>query len=111
MNLAQVDAAKMILISFPMSQSIGLPFLLLYLIVMLFKILGVSFFTSMVLFALGFYVNKFIVKHMKRFMGAMMKAMDHRMNYTNEAIQNIKALKFYSWTEVFETEIIKRREL
>ena len=35
---------------------------------------------------------------------------DKRMNYTKEALSNIKNLKFYSWTEMFESEIFKRRE-
>ena len=40
-----------------------------------------------------------------------MVAMDSRMNYTNEAITNVKALKLYSWTDVFEEEIKRRREI
>jgi len=40
-----------------------------------------------------------------------MVAMDNRMNYTNEAITNVKALKLYSWTDVFEQEIKRRREV
>jgi len=30
---------------------------------------------------------------------------DERMNATNEAINHIKMLKMYSWTDVFEKEI------
>ena len=39
----------------------------------------------------------------------MMKRKDKRMNYTNEALANIKTLKFYSWIDSFENEIQKRR--
>jgi hypothetical protein len=38
-----------------------------------------------------------------------MKRKDKRMNHTTEALQNIKLLKFYSWTDIFEEEIQARR--
>lgn len=39
-----------------------------------------------------------------------MSRKDKRMNHTNEAFNNIKTLKLYSWTGIFEDEIVKRRE-
>jgi len=39
-----------------------------------------------------------------------MKRKDKRMNHTTEAVQNIKTLKLYSWTGIFEREINNRRE-
>jgi len=38
-----------------------------------------------------------------------MRRKDRRMNHTTEALGNIKTLKLYSWTDVFQTEIQARR--
>jgi len=35
----------------------------------------------------------------------LMKRKDKRMSHTNEALSNIKLLKFYSWTGIFEEEV------
>jgi ABC-type multidrug transport system fused ATPase/permease subunit len=35
----------------------------------------------------------------------IMRRKDLRMNFTNEAVNNIKTLKFYSWVGIYEEEI------
>ena len=40
-----------------------------------------------------------------------MKAKDTRISSTNEALGNIKMLKLYSWTDLFEDEIHKKRNI
>ena len=39
----------------------------------------------------------------------MQKLTDKRLNYTTEALTNIKTLKFYQWTNTFSKEIENRR--
>ena len=60
---------------------------------------------------MGYYANKIVMREIQKLNRDLMKTMDARMNHTNEAIHNVKALKLYSWTEVFETEILRRREV
>jgi ABC-type multidrug transport system fused ATPase/permease subunit len=72
--------------------------------------LGLSFFSGIGVFLLAFLTNLGLGILYEKQQKKVMKSKDNRMNHTNEALQNIKTLKFYSWTGIFEEEIQKRRE-
>ena len=57
----------------------------------------------------AFVVNALIGWKLEKANEEMMKRKDKRMNHTTEALNNIKTLKFYSWTDAFEKEVQKRR--
>jgi len=56
------------------------------------------------------FINYVAGKVLHKNWKVIMEKKDNRLNYTKEALNNIKNLKFYSWTELFEKEIFKRRE-
>lgn len=40
-----------------------------------------------------------------------MECQDQRLNTTTESLNNIKMLKLYSWTDIFENSIEEKRNL
>ena len=93
-----------------MADTSQIPVVLCYCFVFLFKTLGLSFFSGIGVFLLAFLTNLGLGILYKNQQKKVMKSKDNRMNHTNEALQNIKTLKFYSWTGIFEEEIQKRRQ-
>ena len=77
---------------------------------MLFSYLGPSFFSGIGVFVIAFVANLLIGLVLKDLNLEVMKRKDARMNHATEAFSNIKTLKLYSWTEIFEKEIARRRE-
>jgi len=65
--------------------------------------IGVSILT--ITMTLSYYMNKYIDKKGKK----QREINKKRINYTTEALSNIKALKFYNWTDVFANLIQKTR--
>jgi len=72
---------------------------------MLFTYLGPSFFSGIGVFVLAFVANLLIGLVLKDLNLEVMKRKDKRMNHATEALSNIKTLKLYSWTDIFEKEI------
>lgn len=62
------------------------------------------------MFLFGAIINAFISKGVQKGNEKKQKLIDKRLNYTTEALNNIKTLKFYQWTKIFQEEIEKRRE-
>ena len=87
-----------------------MPILLVYCFTLLFKTLGLSFFSGIGVFVVAFITNLFIGLVIEKQYKEIMKRKDKRMSHTTEAIQNIKTLKLYSWTEIFQAKVQKRRE-
>lgn len=110
-NFVQVDAYKLLMVCFSISNSLQIPVVFTYSFIMLFKILGVSFFSGLYVIVLAFFINTIIGFALKKVNETIMETKDNRMNHTTEAVTNMKSLKLYSWTEIFEAEIHKRREL
>jgi len=69
---------------------------LIYSFTFLFMILGLSFFSGLAIFIIGSYINYRISLKVRVYNKDKAKGKDQRMNYTNEALGNIKTIKFYS---------------
>lgn len=95
---------------FQMTDIMRIPLVMIYAFTYLFFTLGKSFFAGVGVFVLAFFVNAFVGLSLQKVNKALMAKKDLRMNFTNEAINNIKTLKFYSWIQIYEKEIQKRRE-
>jgi ABC-type bacteriocin/lantibiotic exporter with double-glycine peptidase domain len=54
-------------------------------------------------------VNVFIAMRLEKVNKEIMRRKDKRMNYTEEALSNIKTLKLYSWVDIFKEELQERR--
>lgn len=105
----QVDAEHLFWFCFSMGDVIKLPLVIIFSFIMLFYILGLSFFAGIGVFLVGSLINLFIgIKIEKVYKDGLSKK-DKRMNHTKEALSNVKTLKLYSWTKDFESEIKERR--
>jgi ABC-type multidrug transport system fused ATPase/permease subunit len=60
-------------------------------------------------FLLAFVVNTIIGVYLNKNQKIIMERKDDRMTETNEALNNIKMLKLYSWQELFEQRINQKR--
>jgi len=60
-----------------------------------------SFFSGIGVLVVAFIVNIFIGLQLEKVNKELMARKDKRMNHTTEAFNNIKSLKFYSWTGIF----------
>ena len=65
--------------------------------------------SGMVVFVIGGIVNAVISAKVKKLDMQKKKKIDKRINHTTESLNNIKTLKFYQWTGIYQTEIEKRR--
>jgi hypothetical protein len=64
-----------------------------------------SFLAGFGVFLLAFVVNTIIGVYLNKNQKIIMERKDDRMTETNEALNNIKMLKLYSWQELFEQRI------
>jgi ABC-type multidrug transport system fused ATPase/permease subunit len=88
-----------------------LPVLLLICFTILFVYLGVSFLAGILVFVVAFFVNLTLGRIQARLQKAYMKKQDARVNTISESLNNIKMLKLYSWTRIFDDVInVKRAE-
>jgi len=72
---------------------------------LLFYFLGPSFISGIVVFVVSFFVNLFIAKLSASYQKRYMAKQDIRVNLTTESLNNIKNLKIYQWTDIFEQKI------
>ena len=80
---------------FSLNDATCLPFVLIVAFTYLFLTLGYSFFSGIGVFLVAFVVNSILGFKLEKWNTVMMKKKDFRMNHTNEALTNIKTLKFY----------------
>jgi ATP-binding cassette subfamily C (CFTR/MRP) protein 1 len=109
-NLIQNDADKIMGFTWELAEIFTLPVILGYCIIFLFKLLGWSFLSGLTVFAIGGIVNLYISKKIKDLDLEKKEKIDKRLNYTTEALNNIKTLKFYQWIDIFQKEVEKRRD-
>jgi len=108
--MIQSDTDKIIGFTWHMVELVTIPLKLVYCTVFLSHLLGYAFLGGVAVFAVGGVINTVISKGIQNGDKKKQKLKDKRLNYTTEALNNIKTLKFYQWTEVFRAEIEKRRE-
>lgn len=77
----------------------------------IFYYLGLTFLAGVAIFILSFAVNSLIAKFQADYYDKYMSQQDERVGLTTECLNNIKMLKLYSWTSIFENLVKdKRRE-
>lgn len=86
-----------------------LPVLLVICFIVLFVYLGYSFLAGVAVFLVAFLVNLHLGRVTARFQKMYMKKQDARVNTTSESLNNIKMLKLYSWTSIFDKVIASKR--
>ena len=109
-NLVSEDAVKINGMCHRMGRLPMLPLTFVVCFYYLFSILGMSFLSGMVVFAISMGVNYMLSQVVKKLDKEASRLDDLRMNHTTEALNSIKTLKFYQWTNLFEKEIITRKE-
>jgi len=108
-TFVQVDAQKMIYLTSQMPAVATLPFTLIMCFILLFKYLGVAFFAGIGVFVISLLVNISLSRCSARAQKAYMKKTDARISITTECLNNIKMIKLFSWTEIFQRLIAKKR--
>ena len=110
MNLVSDDAVKINGMCHRMGRLPMMPLIFIVCFYYLFNILGISFISGMVVFALSMAINYCLSQVIKKLDKEASRLDDLRMNHTTEALNSMKTLRFYQWTNVFEKEIILRKE-
>ena len=81
------------------------PVLLVVSIILLFNFLGISACSVLAMFAIAGISNYIFARINAKMQKKVMAAQDERMKTTTEVLNNIKMLKFYGWTKIFEDKI------
>ena len=87
----------------------NMPFILIVAIGLLFYLLGWTFISGIVVFLVSFYVNAYLTKKSSSYQRPYMSKQDKRVSLTTEALNNIKMIKLYSWTNTIEEQIKQKR--
>ena len=75
----------------------------------LFLILGLSFFSGIIVLILTFILNFFLGALSNKYWTIMLKSKDQRMSSATEALNSIKMLKLYAWDKVFQNIVESKR--
>ena len=90
-------------------HALEIPLIMITSLINIYSLFGYSMFVGLgvltVTMTLSYYMNKFIDEKGKKHRDINKK----RINYTTEALSNIKAIKFYNWTDIFANLIQKTR--
>lgn len=105
----QVDAQQIYTLSQSVPGMMKLVPILITSIVVLFIYLGWSFLSGIVVVIGLFVFNMRLGKIAQGYFKATQKFKDKRLNATSEALNNIKMLKMYSWTHIYEDVIKSKR--
>lgn len=89
---------------------VNIPFIMAISGYYLCSIFGWSLLAGVGIGLISAFINYIVGKVLSSNHKVIMDKQDKRLNFTKEALNNIKNLKFYSWTEMFEKEIFERRE-
>lgn len=108
-NFVQVDAQKVFYLSQYLPAVMRLPLLILVCFGLLFYYLGNSFWAGIGIFVFTFVTNVQLARIGGRLQKKYMKLVDDRVNCTTEALNNIKMLKLYSWSDIFWDLIASKR--
>ncbi len=120
MNYMQVDANKLLWMSFQFSALVSMPVQIIGAIVMMYKFIGISFVSGAVVIMIGAVINFFLGKRYLRFFillhnmlieanpdflirlqKLVMTKRDERMKVTTEILNGIKFIKMNGWEEYF----------
>lgn len=79
-------------------------------VTLLYKIMGFSSFAGIALMVLMLPVNLFIARQFNKVQNAILKGTDARIHATNEALQNIRIIKYFAWEERFHGIVGEKRK-
>lgn len=109
-NFVQVDAQKLVWMSRQLAMVASIPFLLVFSAIALFYYIGWSCIAVVFMLGVTICVNLWIGKRGERIQAVQMKHSDARVKATSESLNNIRMLKLYSWSEIFNRSILSKRE-
>lgn len=87
----------------------SVPVQLIVSITLLYKILGFSSFAGVVLMALIFPLNMLVARQFIIVQAKVLAATDGRIHSTNEALTNIRIIKYFAWEARFEDIVDEKR--
>mmetsp|Transcript_30357 Transcript_30357/g.22130 ORF Transcript_30357/g.22130 Transcript_30357/m.22130 type:complete len:174 (-) Transcript_30357:2509-3030(-) len=105
----QVDAQKIYTLAQSVPGMMKLIPIFITSVVVLFVFLGWSFLSGIVVVIFLFIFNLKLGRIAQGYFKATQKFKDKRINATTEALNNIKMLKLYSWTHIYEDVIKEKR--
>lgn len=108
-NFVQVDAVKMQFLAGQGPTVFRLPFVVGICFIVLLDYLGWSFFAAFLVFVVTFSINFYLTRVMTRLTRKFIAAQDRRVKAITESLTNIKVLKLYAWTHIFQQIISERR--
>lgn len=108
-NFVQVDSQQLLRLFLQVGDLLQLPIIITVSFVFLTIYLSWGFLAGLLVFFIAFVINTYIGNYIKKRQIEVMKAKDKRMNETNQALNNIKFLKLYSWQDLFESRIQEKR--
>ena len=108
-NFVQVDAVKMQFLTQQAPMVLRLPYVIAVCFVVLFAYLGVSFLSGIAIFIITFVTNLYLSRLAARLQKEFMKRQDARVKAITESLGNIKMLKMYAWTKIFQRIISEKR--
>ncbi|KAI0833629.1 P-loop containing nucleoside triphosphate hydrolase protein [Trametes gibbosa] len=109
-NLMQGDAYAVAYRFWRFSGFFLAPVRLIIAMIFLYRVLGWSAFTAVVIVLVVYVLNYPLAKYDVWLMRRMWKATDRRMNVVNELWQNIRFLKFYGWEYRWSERVRQARE-
>ncbi|WEW55998.1 Transporter of the ATP-binding cassette (ABC) [Emydomyces testavorans] len=89
----------------------SVPVQIIVAIILLYGILGVSSFAGIALMLLIAPFNMFIASQFRHVQNSILAATDSRIHATNEALQNIRIIKYFAWEQRFEDIINEKRRI
>ncbi|EEB06300.1 metal resistance protein YCF1 [Schizosaccharomyces japonicus yFS275] len=108
-NYMAVDTQKLADLTMYLFISISGPFQIVLALVSLYKLLGYSALSGVVIMLLLIPMNAVIASYAKKLQAKQMKNKDARSRMMTEIINNIKSIKLYSWEKTFYDKLINLR--
>ena len=108
-NFVQADALRMQFLMQQAPMILKLPYIIVLCFAVLFFYLGFSFLSAIVIFVMTFLTNTYLSRVTARLQKQLMKQKDARIKAITESLGNIKVLKMYGWTQIFQNIISEKR--
>ena len=108
-TFTQVDAEEIGFVFGMFHDAIKVPIKVLFLIISLYMFIGISFLAALGVIIIFGYINYFIAIVSKSVQKTKMKSMSKRIHKVSEIIDNIKVIKFNSWTDKYLNIVNKER--
>lgn len=78
-------------------------------VTLLYSLLGFSSFAGIIMMVLMLPINLIIAKKFSKLQNQILKGTDARIHSTNEILQNIRIIKYFSWEERFQDIVNEKR--